>query len=260
MENEFLTTGLDAIRQASKIILSYFNNLKTNEVQIKSDGSPVTIADKEAEQLIKKIILKKFPDHSFIGEEGSSVENKSKYTWVLDPIDGTRYFSRGLPYFTTELALVNDNKVIVSISHNHATNQTLTAIKNSGAYLNKKERLQVSSTTDFDKSFVSAGSIKHFEELQLTQNLVKLNRDVSQLRGLEESRAYSLFCQGTIDCVIMAKGWSWDFAAASLIFEESGAKVTTLSGEKLDFYSKEPQSLLAANPTLHVKIIKYFSR
>lgn len=259
-QSKFLQTGLEAVNEASKIILKYYNNLDLEDVEIKKDGSPVTIADKKAEQLIKKIILDEFPDHSFIGEEGSDIKNKSEYTWILDPIDGTRYFTSNMPFFTTELALIKNGEPIIGISHNPSANQTLTAIKNQGAYLNTKTKLQVSSATELKKVAVSAGSLKYFQEHNQLENLAKLNWDISQLRGLEESRMNLLLAQGILDCIMIPKGWSWDFAAVYLILKEAGAEVTNLFGEKLDFNSKEPQSMLAANKVLHSKIVKYFTQ
>lgn len=258
MENEFLQTGLEAIKQASKIILKYYQNLESSDIEMKKDDTPVTIADKKAEEIIRSVISKAYPDHSFIGEEKPNVNNSSEFTWVIDPIDGTRYFTKGWPYFTTELALLKGSEVIVGISFNHIMKETLTAIKGQGSFLNGNIKLIVGTVSNLKDAYISTGSLKYFQDVDRVNQLITLNKNIAQLRSFEESRGFRLLCQSKLDGMVMALGKSWDFAGISLIIEEAGGVITTFSGDAIDFNSVTSQTMIAANPKLHPKILKYF--
>jgi histidinol-phosphatase len=256
--SNYLKAGLEAVESSSRIILSYYQQQLQEEE--KDDSSPVTIADREAEQTIIGSLSAKFPDHGFMGEEFGRKNPAAEYTWIVDPIDGTRYFVHGLPYFTTELALMHQGEIIVGISHFPATGEAMTAVKGQGAWKNQTEKLRVSSATNMKKAILSSGSIKYFDSLNLLESLSKLNQKVSMLRGLEEGRASHLLAEGLIDGLLMPKGYIWDFAAICLIIQEAGGIVTDFSGKKLNLTSDQPMSMLACNPKLHQQILPYLSK
>jgi histidinol-phosphatase len=253
---KYFDVGLKAVKEAEKIILKYFNAGVSHK--LKKDRSPVTVADQQAEEAIHRVIKENFPDHGFLGEESGATKSNADYIWVVDPIDGTRYFTKKMPYFSTELALLYKGKVILGISNAPLLKSTLSAIKGKGAFENNKHKLKVSTIIKLDQVVASASSIKYFDDLGQLSNLAKLNRNISQLRGIEEARMYRDTSSGVYDAIIFAKGYAWDFAAISLIATEAGAKVTDLKGKKLDLLSINPMSLLIANPTLHKKILEFF--
>ena len=123
----FFDVGLEAVKAAEEILLKYFNT--TIAFERKRDNSPVTIADREAEAAIKEVIRAHFPSHGFYGEEEGAQNEAAEYTWVIDPIDGTKSYMRGLPYFATELALVKQGEIIVGISNAPVLKKLLYAAK-----------------------------------------------------------------------------------------------------------------------------------
>jgi histidinol-phosphatase len=254
--DDFLKTGIEAIKNAEKIIMSYFG--KNINFQTKSDNSPVTIADQEAEKIIRETISKKFPDHNFFGEEGGRTNKPSDYLWTIDPIDGTRHFTRGLPFFISLLSLSYKGKTVLAIVNHPYEDTILTSIRDQGAYLNQKQKLSVSQTNSLSLVHAGTGSVKYFDQLGLLSQLTKLNWDISVLKATEESRTYTALAKGEIDAIALPKGYAWDFAAPTLILEEAGAKVTDLYGKPLDFSTDQPMTFLAANPTLHKLILPYF--
>src|SRR5574340_1287484 len=134
IEDAYLATGLTALAAAEQVILGYFG--KDLIINQKSNQSPVTIADQEAEQVIKKMILKKFPGSGFIGEEEGSSKPETELTWIIDPIDGTRSFIKKLPWFGTLLALVKKQELIMGISYMPQLSSLAYAIKGKGSFFN----------------------------------------------------------------------------------------------------------------------------
>lgn len=132
----FLEVGLEAVTSAQEVLLKYFDTDLGFERKL--DNSPVTIADREAEAVIKSIIHQRFPDHGFYGEEEGEQNETAEYTWVIDPIDGTKSYMRGLPYFATELALVKQSEIILGISNAPVLKKLLYAEKGQGTLLNGK--------------------------------------------------------------------------------------------------------------------------
>jgi len=253
MENLLLETGIQAVKEAEKIILNYFENKV--QVDIKEDGSPVTIADKKAEELIRKIISSQFPNHGFIGEEFGSDTHKNEYIWVIDPIDGTKNYSRNIPMFATELALFKNDEIILGISNAPKLNKLLTAQKGKGTYLNQKTKLQVSSISKITEAYISVGSVKYFAKKPQFNRLAKVNEVCAAMKGFGDTWSYHFVAEGKLEAVIEAKTNIWDIAAASIIIEEAGGKVTDLDGEKLSINTK---SALASNGLLHEDLLNYF--
>lgn len=112
MNSPYLPVAIDAVKAAQAVILQCYQTVL--DVQTKEDQTPVTIADKQAEDIIKQTIHAAFPDHTFFGEEGekTDLQNHKGFTWIIDPIDGTKSFIRGFPLFGTLLALLHDGDAI----------------------------------------------------------------------------------------------------------------------------------------------------
>lgn len=250
-----MTVALDAVKEAEKIILHYHK--VGAQVEFKADQSPVTIADKEAEAKIRQVIAAKFPDHTFFGEEGEqvSLKNHRGYTWIIDPIDGTKGFMRGVPLFATLLALMHDGELILGVSNMPLMNELIYAEKGQGAWLND-QRLQVSNVATIGESYISSGSIKHFVTKQKIDNLIKLSQDARQLRTFGDTWSYHLTAQGKIDAVVEDYVKFWDVAAATVIIREAGGRVTKLDGSDID---ETTDTVLASNDLLHDEILNYFN-
>lgn len=248
----FLSVGREAVKQAEKILLRYFeSNLN---IEFKADQSPVTIADRQAEAIIKKIISDSFPDHGFYGEESGIKKTTSGYQWTIDPIDGTKNYTRGLPFFTTELALFKDGEVILGISNAPKLGKTLFATKGQGAYLNNQP-IKVSLVNELAKAYVIFGGLKYFVGQKQT-GLFTLTNSCGASRGFGDAWSYHLLAEGKIDCMVEAKiGGAYDAAAEVIIIEEAGGKVTDIDGNPFTIQSK---SVIATNGILHDQISNFF--
>ena len=124
------------------------------ETEIKSDGSPVTDVDKATEDCIRAIIAERHPSHGIIGEEHEPLFPDAELVWVIDPIDGTRSFIRGLPLFASLIALLHKGEPVMGIISLPALGETAWAVKGEGAYSGKK-RLKVSKHTSLKGSFIA---------------------------------------------------------------------------------------------------------
>lgn len=248
----YLEVALKAVKEAEYIINKYYSN--DIKVTLKPDQSPVTIADQESESIIRKIIKENYPEHNIWGEEEGEFDNNSPFTWVIDPIDGTKNFMRKVPLFATQLALIKDGKVILGVSNAPVLGELMYAEKGKGAYLNDK-KISVSNISRLDKSYMSHGGIKYFDKEGLMDNLLNLGRETLAQRGFGDFWNFHLLAQGKVDIVLEAKTKIWDIAALSLIVEEAGGKVTDLSGQSINM---DTTSIIATNGSLHPLVEKYF--
>lgn len=251
-KSDFLNTALNAVKSAEEIILHYFD---TNlVVDIKSDLSPVTKADKEAEQDIINHIRNTYPSHGFLGEEMGKTSEGAEYIWVIDPIDGTKNYIRKLPFFSTQLALMHRGEIILGVSNAPLLNELLYAEKDKGAYLGE-ERQKVSEIGKLEDAYVSYGGIKYFENSGKLNSLLELGRNTRQQRGLGDSWSYHLLAKGQIDVILEAYTRLWDIAAVKIIVEEAGGRVTDFNGGEIEVTTN---AVVASNAILHDKILAFF--
>jgi len=252
--NKFLTIALEAARESEKVILEYFDESGVS-VEMKSDNSPVTVADKKAEHVIHEVVRSYFPDHGFLGEETGESDTNSEYTWIVDPIDGTRNYSHGIPIFDTQIALMKGEELILGVSNAPALRELLYAEKGKGAYCNDA-KIHVSSVQDIDKAFISFGGIRHFEQKKLTVGLVSLANAVNGDHGFGDFWSYTLVARGSMDIMIDPKVNIWDVAALTVILEEAGGVMTDTAGGPI---TKKVQSVIASNGILHARALSYFN-
>lgn len=251
MQSTFLEVGLEAVAAAQKILLHYFD---TNIASVrKSDNSPVTIADREAEAAIKHIIQKYFPDHGFYGEEEGEHNETAEYTWIIDPIDGTKSYMRGLPYFATELALVHRSEIILGISNAPVLGKLLHAEQGKGTRLNAKQ-VNVSSITNLEDAFLCHGSLRSFIPLGQFDHLGNLFGNCFAEKGFGDTWGFHYVAEGRIDGIVLAKIYYWDVAAQVILIEEAGGKVTDMYGQSL---TKDSRTVVASNGLLHDQILSY---
>ena len=152
----FLSLALDAARAGEEVIRHYYNsNLK---ISVKQDQTPVTVADVETEQKIKEVILGAHPDHGFFGEETGKTNADSEFTWLIDPIDGTKSFIREYPFFSTQIALMQGDEIILGVSNGVMFNELAWASRDEGAFLNEQP-IRVSEITTLEAASLSTGNI-----------------------------------------------------------------------------------------------------
>ena len=254
MISEFLTVAIDAAKNAEDIITKYYNE-SFLKVELKSDETPVTRADTEAEKAIRETIKNAFSDHGFLGEEFGSEVGTSPYTWIIDPIDATKNYIRKIPIFGTQIALMRDNDLVLGISNAPLLNELLYAEKGKGAFLNG-EPIQVSNVSQPSDAMICHGGLKWFVEKETFSGIYNLINDTARSRGFGDFYMYHLVASGRADVVVEAAISIWDIAAITVIVREAGGTVTDIQGEDI---SRQTDSLIATNGFLHNTILDYFN-
>ena len=219
---------------------------------LKDDLSPVTKTDKQIDTEIRKIIAENHPEHSVMSEE-SPVENNedSVYKWIIDPIDGTTQFIRGMRFFGTQIAVMRENEMIVGVSNAPALGERIVAVKNEGTKLNGKP-VRVSNIGTLNKSFFAYGDVKYFAQTNTLQQLLRLCENSWGNRGFGDFWSYHLVAQGKIEAMLEAKTKIWDIAAISLIVSEAGGTVSDFAGNPID---ERSTSIVASNARIHDLIL-----
>ena len=247
--SDALRTALTAARTAADISRDYYAGNFT--VTTKADRTPVTQADVECEQAIREIVLARFPDHGFFGEETGRTDSDSGYLWLVDPIDGTKGFVRQYPFFSTQIALMKGDEIILGVSSGTMMDELAWAEKGEGAWLNG-QRLSVSDITDPDRAAVSTGNLKSLASSNGWGNLGEILAVADRTRGYGDFYHYHLLASGKIEAVIESDVNILDIAALSIIVTEAGGVFTDLNGKPVTL---DTRSVLAANAPLHEQLL-----
>lgn len=219
-------------------------------ITTKDDLTPVTEADRDAEVAIRNVLLDAYPDHAVFGEEAGR-SGESDFLWLVDPIDGTKSFVRGYPFFSTQIALMVDGEIIVGVSDACAYGERAWAVRGGGAFLNGKP-IRVSNAEGFDhRVAISTGNIKSLAaDATRWQALSELIQRVGRVRGYGDFVHYHLLARGAIDLVVESDLNILDVAALSLIVEEAGGVFTQLDGSAVGL---DMRSVLAGPAALHAQ-------
>ena len=228
-----LETAIQAAVEAGKIIEKYFETDILREM--KDDDSIVTHADKDAEDAIKKIITATFPGHSILGEETGLTENGSEYKWYIDPIDGTRNFSNGIPFFAVSIALLKNDEPLIGVVYNPTLHSLFYAEKGKGAFWNH-QKMSVSKD-DKNRCIVTISSGRKKEDIALRRALMHdLPGKISSVRDFGCSALdLAYVARGNMEVVSHLGLNTYDFAAGVLLVEEAGGMVTDLEGKPWKF-------------------------
>ncbi|RKU12828.1 inositol-phosphate phosphatase [Candidatus Poribacteria bacterium] len=253
MPSQFLKVALEAAKNAEEIITAYYTD-DTMNVELKADETPVTIADRGAEKVIRETIKQAFPDHGFLGEEYGIEEGDSPYVWIIDPIDATKNYIRKIPIFGTQIALMKGDDLILGVSNAPLLNERLYAEAGGGAFLNSKP-IQVSDVAQPKDAMICHGGLKWFVEKGTFPGIYGLINDAARTRGFGDFYMYHLVASARVDAVVEAAISIWDIAAISVIVREAGGKVTDIQGQAV---TKDTASLVATNGVLHDTVLDYF--
>ncbi len=251
--SEYLKVALAAADKAAAISRSYYAGNFT--VTTKADMTPVTQADVECEQAIRKIILGAFPEHGFYGEETGQTQADAEYLWLVDPIDGTKGFVRQYPFFSTQIALMHNGELIMGVSSGTMMDELAWAEKGRGAWLNG-QRLKVSDIDDPGRAAVSTGNLKSLAMSDGWSALGDIVKRADRIRGYGDFYHYHLLAAGKIEAVVESDVNILDIAALSVIVSEAGGVFTSLNGEQPQL---DIRSVLAANPPMHEKFLSQLS-
>ena len=253
MPSQFLKVALDAAKNAEEIITTYYTG-DAMKVEMKADETPVTLADRGAEKVIRETIKAAFPDHGFLGEEYGIEEADSPYVWIIDPIDATKNYIRKIPIFGTQIALMKGADLILGVSNAPLLNELLYAEAGGGAFLNGKP-IAVSSVTQPEEAMICHGGLRWFTEKGTFPGVYNLINAVARSRGFGDFYMYHLVASGRADVVVEAAISIWDIAAITVIVREAGGKVTDIQGQPV---TKDTASLAATNGVLHDTVLDYF--
>lgn len=247
-DSEFLSKAKEAASAAAEIIRRYYQ--ADIDVTIKADASPVTQADVECEQAIKQVLSSAFPEHGFYGEELGQQSMDADYIWLIDPIDGTKSFVRGYPFFSTQIALMHKGELILGVSSapsfNGGQGEMAWAQKGQGAWLND-ERIRVSAIEELRLCALSAGNIATLAASARWASYGELVQQVHRIRGYGDFYHYHLLAAGRIDLIVESDVNILDIAALTVILREAGGDITDLEGQPVGL---ETTSVLATNGKL----------
>jgi histidinol-phosphatase len=222
-----LESALRIARRAGELALQYYEG--KIEAEEKADLSPVTIADRECERLISRLISEEFPQDGIVGEEGASVPSRSGRRWLIDPIDGTRDFVRRLPFWSIQVALQDQNQVVVGIIHLPYTNESFHAALDSGCYCNDT-RLRASGISSLDKAILTISGFKDAWKSWKPDQVRTLTENCWTVRAYGGCFDVTLIARGKVDVWLSGNGMEWDYAPGVIIAQECGAKYLTRSG------------------------------
>jgi histidinol-phosphatase len=248
MPSLFLTTAIEAANAAAVVIRRYYQ--QNIAITIKSDKSPVTQADVETEQVIRKLISERFPEHGFYGEETGSEGLDKEYLWLVDPIDGTKAFVREYPMFSTQIALMHKGKLILGVSSAPVYGELAYGELGVGAWLNDKP-IKVSDIDSIEGCAISGGNLKTLALSSQWNNYGKLIARAHRIRGYGDFLHYHLLAAGKLDVVIESDVNILDIAALSVIVEAAGGRFMQLDGKPIGL---ETTTVLATNGKLHESV------
>ena len=224
---------------------------KCNVQTKKSPHDFVTEYDLKSEKAILDFLKQKVPSASFIAEEsGKDLKNETGPIWIIDPLDGTANFARGIPIFSVSIALVVSNEVVCGVVYNPITDEMFIAEKGKGAFLNGTS-LSVCLDSELDKTMLITGfphdMLENIICLEYFISFAKLGMPIRRLGSAALDICYVAAGKagGFFEYTLMP----WDFAAAKLILEEAGGKITTFLNNEIDIQKKS--SILASNSQLH---------
>lgn len=258
-----LNIAVRAARAAGNVITRGFENRDDLDIEMKGVQDFVTKIDKEAELTIIQSIQKSYPDHSFIGEEGSAIKGNDEFTWIIDPLDGTSNFIAGIPHFAVSIALLYKGKVDQAVVFDPIRGELFASSKGSGAQLNGY-RLRCTKTKDLSNAII-ATALPFRNKTNFDAELIRFSKVVKDAGDFRRTGSAALdlayVAAGRHDGYFERGLKAWDMAAGALLVKESGGLVTDYAGNNDPLYDelKEPGSangIVAGNPRIVQNIVK----
>jgi myo-inositol-1(or 4)-monophosphatase len=225
----YLDFAIDTAWPAGQLTLGYFQT--GIRPDFKADDTPVTVADRESEKLIRARIEKRFPNHAIVGEEFGTDENSngSSHRWFIDPIDGTRSFVRGVPMYAVLIGLEIDGVSRVGVAHFPALGEMIAAATGEGCWWNGR-RAYVSQTKHLKDALVCHYDAAAFEEYGRSVAWERIKKIANYRAGWTDAYAYLLVATGRADLTLDPIMNSWDCAPFPPILQEAGGYFGDWSG------------------------------
>jgi len=232
MSDSYLEAVVELARVAGDFAMSHYGRILT--VDVKHDGSPVTIADRGAEERARAWIEKRFPEDGILGEEFGDVRLKARRRWILDPIDGTKSFIRRVPLWGTLVAVTEGESVLAGCAYFPAVAETVAAAVGEGCFWNGT-RCNVSSTATIAESTVVVTDERFEERPERARAWRRLASQASVSRTWGDCYGYLLLATGRADVMVDDVVAPWDAAALYPIITEAGGSFTDWSGSATAF-------------------------
>ncbi|MBA3660831.1 MAG: inositol monophosphatase [Gammaproteobacteria bacterium] len=255
MYDPILNIAIEAARHSGNTIMRAFNRLDRVQVGYKSPNDLVTEIDKRVEKDIIATIQKAYPSHGILGEEGTEIVGDD-YQWIIDPIDGTRNFVHGFPYFAISIGVMHKNKLEYGVIYDPIHQELFTAARGKGARLNDR-RIRVSSRKSLEECLLGTGFAYRHKDPEnplpqaVLQAILPTCGDVRRLGAAALDLAY-VAC-GRLDCFWEMGLHLWDIAAGILLIKEAGGIVSDLSGSE-DYL--KTGNVVGANPIILRQFLK----
>jgi histidinol phosphatase-like enzyme (inositol monophosphatase family) len=244
--NDLLQVAIDAAYAAGRRTLAYFNTRL--EVELKADNTPVTCADREAEEMIRKTILRHFPTHSILGEEGGIHDGDKTYKWIIDPIDGTKSFICGVPLYGVMIGIEIGGRPQVGVVYMPAMDEIVSAAIDLGCTWNGREA-RVSRIDQLSQAVLSTTSMITAQSRSDAFGI--LASKVKVVRGWGDCYGHCLIATGRAEIMLDPRMNPWDCAPLVPILTEAGGHYTTWRGEP-DIYGADGVS---TNAALHREVL-----
>jgi histidinol phosphatase-like enzyme (inositol monophosphatase family) len=218
------------------------------KIDDKSDASPVTIADREAETAMRELLTKHVPAHGVFGEEHGAVRTDAEYVWVLDPIDGTKAFITGLPIFGTLIALLHRGRPVMGIIDQPIQKERWLGVEGERSTFNGTP-ISVRACADLADAYMYSTAPNMFKGAELQRHEV-LAEKVKLFRWGGDCYAYGLLALGHVDLVVESSLKLYDYAALVPVITGAGGLITDWHGKELDMHS-DGSVLAAGDPAMH---------
>ena len=247
--NGDLALALSLADAADAITMKAYQS-STLAVRTKADRTPVSEADEATERMLRERLGSERPNDGIIGEE-YGITGHSTRRWILDPIDGTKNYIRGVPVWATLIALEDGGEIVTAVISAPALPRRWWAARGEGAFANGR-RLQVSQTASVEQAFFSYDSVTDSDKVSAAEQLLTLVRRCARTRAFGDFWSHMLVAEGAIDIAFEPTVALWDVAPVQLIVEEAGGRFTDLAGVA----RADGGSALATNGLLHDAVLE----
>lgn len=246
--SDLLEFAVDLAEKAGEITLRYFQGRFA--VETKADASPVTVADREAEAYIRQAIESRFPNDGIVGEEFGEARPEARQRWIIDPIDGTYSFVRGVPLYGVLIGMEREDEPLVGVIHLPALGETVAAAKGEGCHW-RGQRARVSNASELGATLCLTTELRPEQDPARSAALGRLATAVAAARTWGDCYGYALVATGRADIMVDPRMHVWDCAALLPIIEEAGGRFTDWRGER----TIRGGDAVASNGTLHDQVL-----
>ncbi len=221
-----LAFALEAAHTAGRQTLAHFQT--DTSVELKYDRTPVTIADRSAERLIREMIEKEYPGDDILGEEEGG-DDSSTNRWIIDPIDGTKSFISGVPLYATLVSYEQDRRPVVAACYFPALDEMIYAEIGAGTYMNGR-KCQVKPASEIRGTVLCCGGHKTMLSQNRMNGFLKMAETALATRTWSDAYGHALVASGRVDAMIDATVSRWDISSMSLIVREAGGAFVDFNG------------------------------